>query len=701
MEIIKEALAKDQAALSEYDAKRFCSSFGIPVCREAIADDADSAVAEAVKIGFPVVLKASGENLFHKTEVGGIALNLTSEEEVRQESHRLLKIPGSESLLVQEMVKGDRELVCGLIRDAQFGPCVMFGLGGILTEVFQDVVFRVAPLTSWDTREMLQEIRHQKIIEPFRGEAALDLESLSQILVTLGEIGLQYEAVQSIDINPLKIRPDGKPVAVDALVTLGSPKNQTSPKQPKELTASKDLAQFFAPESVAIIGASATPGKAGYVVMRNILANGYTGKLYPVNPKGGEILGIPAYSSITSLPEGIDLAIIVIPAKSTVQAVRECAAKGIKSIVLSAGGFSEVDREGEELQEALTQTIAETGVRVIGPNTSGHTSTPHHFTSSLFPLGKIPRGNISYIAQTGNFATHTMRYIITGENFGVARVTGLGNKIDIDESEVLEYYAEDPETKAIFMYLENIKRPRHFIDVAREVTQLKPVFLLMGGSTSEGSQAAVTHTAALASDERILDGAIKQAGITRLYQYSHLFLVAKALACMPLPKGNRVSFLAPSGAMLVVLADLCHQHWGLDVPELEEVTRQRLQEISPPYIQMRNPVDIWPSALEHGIEYSYREAIEALMKDPNIDAIVPILMLADEVGVPPLDFLVELAKSYPEKLLYVTFSAEKKHMEAAKAFLEPRGVPTFPLIEQPFEVISILNQCRKAMKRPR
>lgn len=701
MEIIKETLARGQTTLSEHEAKRFCATFGIPVCREALVYDADSAVAKAIKLGFPVVLKASGKNLFHKTEVGGIALNLNSEEEVRQESHRLLKIPGSEALLVQEMVKGDRELVCGLIRDPHFGSCVMFGLGGILTEVFQDVVFRVAPLTSWDAQEMVKEIRHQKIIEPFRGEAAIDLKSLSQILVTLGEIGRQHEEIQSIDINPLKIRPDGKPVAVDALVTLGSPKKQPSQKPSKELIKRKDLSQFFEPNSVAIIGASATPGKAGYVVMRNILANGYTGKLYPVNPKGGEILGVSAYPSITSLPEGIDLAIIVIPARATVQAVRECAAKGIRSIVLSAGGFSEVDREGEELQQELSQTIAETGVRVIGPNTSGHTSTPHHFTSSLFPLGKIPRGNISYIAQTGNFATHTMRYIITGENFGVARVTGLGNKIDIDESEVLEYYAKDPETRAIFMYLESIERPRHFIDIAREVTRIKPVFLLMGGSTSEGSQAAVTHTAAMASDERILDGAIKQAGIIRLYQYSHLVLAAKALACMPLPRGNRVSFLAPSGAMLVVLADLCHQQWGLDVPELEEVTRQRLQEISPSYIRMRNPVDIWPSALDHGIEYSYREAIEALMKDPNIDAIVPILMLADEVGVPPLDFLVTLAKKYPEKLLYVTFSAEKKHMEAAKAFLEPRGVPTFPLIEEPFEVISILDQCRKAMERPR
>ena len=159
MEVIREALARKQTALSEYDSKRFCASSGIPVCREAIARDADTAAAEAARIGFPAVLKASGKNLFHKTEVGGVALNLASEEEVRKESHRLLKIQGSEALLVQEMVKGERELVCGLIRDAQFGPCVMFGIGGILTEAFQDVVFRVAPLTLRDAREMAEEVK--------------------------------------------------------------------------------------------------------------------------------------------------------------------------------------------------------------------------------------------------------------------------------------------------------------------------------------------------------------------------------------------------------------------------------------------------------------------------------------------------------------------------------------------------------------
>jgi len=461
-----------------------------------------------------------------------------------------------------------------------------------------------------------------------------------------------------------------------------------------------NLEKFFKPQSVVVVGASSVPHKPGNDVIRNILANEYAGKVYLVNPKGGEIMGMKVHPSIQDLPEGIDLAIIILPASANPQAVRECAGRGIKAIVLAAGGFAEVDTKGEELQEELIKAIRETGVRVIGPNTSGHTSTPHNFTSSFFPLGKIPRGNISYIAQTGNFATHTMRYIITGENFGVARVVGFGNKVDVDESEVLEYYAEDPETKAIFIYLESFKKPKQFLEIAGEVTRKKPVILLKGGSTGVGARAAVAHTAALAAEDRIMDGALKQAGIVRVYKYSHLFLAAKALASMPLPKGNRVSFSAPSGAMLVVLTDLCHQFWGLEVPEVEEMTRCRLQEISPSFIRMRNPVDIWPAAYDHGIEFAYREGMEAVLKDPNIDAVVPILMITDDTGVPSLDFILDLAAKYPEKPIYVTFSAEKKHMEAAKAYLEPRGVPTFFFIEEPFEVLSILARCRQAMERP-
>lgn len=700
--MIKEALKKGRTALNEYQSKQFCAGFGIPVCREVMVGNADLAVAEANKLGFPVVLKASGEKLLHKTEVGGIALDLKSEVEVRKESERILSIPGCEALLVQEMIVGHRELACGLVRDTEFGPCVMFGMGGILTEVFQDATFRVAPLTAWDSHQMVRIIKNARILESSRGQPACDIDSLIQILLALSRIGLQYRSISSIDINPLVVRvKDGKPVAVDALVCLGRVKEQVSEKQTEGLSKTNKLTQFFEPSSAAIIGASSNPGSPGHGVIRNILANDYAGKVYLVNPKGGKILGLPVYPSIYSLPDGVDLAVIIIPANSTAVAVRECVAKGIKSIVLSAGGFSEVDTEGDQRQQELIDIIKETGISVMGPNTSGHISTPHNFTSTFFPLGgKVPRGNISYIAQTGNFATLTMRYIMSGENFGVARVVGLGNKIDIDESDILEYYAGDAETKAIFMYLESIKRPRRFLEVASEVTKVKPVFLLKGGSTREGALAAVTHTAALASDERIIEGAIQQAGITRLNKYSYLLLVAKALDSMPLPRGNRISFLSPSGGLLVAISDLCYQHLGLMIPDLEEPTKQRLREISPTWIRVRNPVDIWPAVSLHGIEYAYGEAIKVLMRDPNIDAIVAIIMLAEEFKFPNLDFIVDLSRKYPQKPLYMNFSGSKKLMDEAKALLEPQGVPTFLLVEEPFEVLSILNRCREAMQRP-
>ena len=461
----------------------------------------------------------------------------------------------------------------------------------------------------------------------------------------------------------------------------------------------KNLKSFFEPKSVVVIGASATPHKPGNDVIKNMLVNEYHGKIYLVNPKGGEIHGIKVCKSTKELPEGIDLGIIILPAKANLKAIKECVEKKIDSFFLAAGGFSEVDEQGEMIQDDLSRFIKEVGIRVIGPNTSGVTSTPHNFTSSFFPLGKIPKGSISYIAQTGNFATHTMRYIITGENFGVARVIGLGNKVDVDENEALQYLAKDDETKVIIMYLESFKDPRQFMKIARKLTKFKPVFLLKGGSTVRGKSAALAHTAALASDDRIIDGALKQVGVVRLSKYSQLFLIAKVLSNSPVPKGNRVGFLAPSGSMLVVLTDLCEQRLGLEVPNLDEINREHLQQISPPYIRMRNPVDIWPAASIHGVEYAYREGMETLLRDSNIDAVVPVLMLTKDTGMPNLNFIVELGKQYPEKPIYSTFSGDKDCMDQAKEFLEPRGIPTFNFIEEPFEILSILFRCRKSLMR--
>jgi len=461
---------------------------------------------------------------------------------------------------------------------------------------------------------------------------------------------------------------------------------------------SEAMRKFFAPGSVAVIGASATPGKPGNVVVRNIRAAGFGGRVYLVNPRGGEIEGLPVLAAIGDLPDGIDQAIVTLPAEHTPETVRALGRKGIGAIVLAASGFAEVEETGEALQRELAAAIAESGARVLGPNTTGHVSVPGNFTSSFFPLGALPRGSVSYIAQTGNFCGISLRHIMSAENYGIARSCGLGNKADLEECDLLEYYADDPETGSIFLYLESIKSPARFLKTARRVSRRKPVFLLKGGATEAGAAAAVAHTGSLAADGRVVDGALAQAGVTRLTRYSQLFLVAKALDAQPLPRGNRVSFLSPSGAFTVCMTDLCRT-LGLEVPKLEEKTRARLQQYAPPFITMRNPVDIFGSVGLVGYEKAYGDALDAVLADRNIDAAVAIMMLTTETGIPPLDFLPALSAKYPDKPLYVTFMGEHRHNVDAKAWLEPRGVPCYMLVEEPFEVLALLAACRANMRR--
>jgi acetyl-CoA synthetase (ADP-forming) len=222
MKLIDDALKRGATSLSEYDSKLLLAEYNIPITRENIVTTAKDAVATAAEIGYPVVLKGSGEALRHKTEMNLIALNLAGEKDVRHAFKELTSSPMAEvkEILVQQMIKGDRELMIGLTRDAQFGPCVMFGLGGIFTEILEDVAFRVAPLTRWDAMDMMNEIKGKKILDAFRGKPAVDREALADILLAVGQIGLDHEQIHEIDINPLKLI-DGKPVAVDALVVFG------------------------------------------------------------------------------------------------------------------------------------------------------------------------------------------------------------------------------------------------------------------------------------------------------------------------------------------------------------------------------------------------------------------------------------------------------------------------------------------------
>jgi acetyl-CoA synthetase (ADP-forming) len=221
MNIIEDALIRGAQTLSEYESKRLLAEYGIPITREAVVLTENEAAARAVDIGYPVTLKGSGEKLSHKTELNLIALDLQDETSVRRAFRDLTENPKAavNEVLVQQMIKGDREFLVGLSRDLQFGPCVMFGLGGIFTEILEDVAFRVSPLTRWDAMDMLNDIRGKKMLDAFRGKPPVDREVLADILLAVGQIGMEHNRVREIDINPLKLI-DGKPVAVDALVVL-------------------------------------------------------------------------------------------------------------------------------------------------------------------------------------------------------------------------------------------------------------------------------------------------------------------------------------------------------------------------------------------------------------------------------------------------------------------------------------------------
>ncbi len=692
---LQQAIDEKRHLLPEDVGKSLISQYGMKVPSGKRVTHGDELRPLAKELGYPLALKAMATDLAHKSDRGGVRIGIETYPALQEETEKMWSLFPGAPLLIEKMVKPGVELILGLTHDPHFGPTLMIGLGGIFTELFQDVAFLVLPATRNEAVQALKALKGYKLLTGFRGKPAYDMEKVVDAIMGVAQFGLDAAGYyESVDINPFVINDEGI-TALDVKVLL---QQKYVPIEEDPSLPQGDWRAFFEPRSVAIIGASFTPGKPGHEVIRNIQANGFSGKLYLVNPKGGELLGLPVYPSIDALPDGIDLAVIILAAKESPPALREVARKGVRHVVLSAGGFAEVDEYGAQVQQELIDILRENGMKALGPNTSGHTSTPHHFTSTFFPLGKIHRGPVSYIAQTGNFATHTMKYILTGEHFGVSRVIGLGNKIDVEESAALQYLGNDPETKAIVMYLESIKFPRRFLEVARKVTLSKPVVLLKGGATEAGKHAAVAHTAAMASEDRLVDGMLRQAGIVRIWDYTHLILIGKAFSMLPLPKGNRVSFLAPSGAMLVCLSDLC-MRLGLEIPEFEPKTLQRIQDISLPFIRMRNPVDIWAAASVKGVEYGYREGMEAVLKDPNIDAVVLILLLSRITGIPSYDFIVELAKTYPEKAILVSASGDKECMDECKAYLEPRGIPTFPEIEQPFEVLSILYRCRKAMDR--
>ncbi len=614
-EIIVEKQAAGSRMISEDEAKLIFTSFGIPVVREKRVKGVSQAVAAAKEGGFPVALKGIGSKILHKTESGMVCLELSNEEEVRQAGEKMEASAKDllEAFLVQPMVKGKREFVAGMFKDAQFGPVIMFGLGGILTEALDDIVLKIAPLDDVDMEDMMGQLSSKKLLGPFRGEAAVDKNTIKKILGGLSDLALQNPYIQEIDINPLIIQKDGSPVAVDGLVVLGEAKKENQvTKHQIDLAV---LESCFYPESIAFIGASAVLGKWGHMLPTNTLSRDYKGRVYLVNPKGGEIIGRKVYKEITEIEGDIDLVVVTIPAQRVIALIPSLVQKKVRGMLLITSGFREVGPEGEALEKDLVEKAGEAGILVLGPNTMGVCNPHAEFFCNAAHAYPLP-GSTALVCQSGNMGTQLLAFA-EQQDIGIRAFSGSGNEAMVTIEDYMETFEMDELTQTVVLYIESIKDGSRFFRSAARVSRKKPVVVLKGGRTQMGEKAASSHTGAMASDARVFEAACRQAGVIQVEQPMELLDLSAVFSSLPLPKGRRVAIMTLGGGWGVIATDLCVEY-GLEVPGLSEDIIERLNKTLPSFWSHGNPVDL----VGEGDPNIPKTCMEELLKWDGCDAVI-------------------------------------------------------------------------------
>lgn len=584
--------------LSETASKELLSTFGIPFPTERTVATAAEATAAADTIGYPVVLKLGGDGIAHKTERGLVRLGLGSQEQVSAAAGELLGAAtpedGEVHLLVAPMLRATRELIAGLHLDEQFGMTVMLGVGGILAEAVADVVFRRVPLSRTDALEMVDDLATQKLLEPFRGEPAVDRDKVADVLLGLSRAAVDHPEILSADLNPLLIV-DGAPVAVDALVELSAAPAEGSPRSKRGEEAAlprreHKFRSLFDPRGVVVAGASTHPGKFGFVALHNILASGYEGKVYATNRDGAEILGIRCATDIADLPDGeIDLVFVCTPAAANPDLLRACAKKGITAAFVASAGYGEAGEAGEQAQEELVALAGELGILLAGPNGQGVVSTLSKLCAQIvapYP----PAGRIGIASQSGNFVSSFQNYA-TQTGIGVSRAVSAGNAAAVGVGDYFEFYADDPATEVALGYVEGVSDGESFFDRMSEVAAKLPVVLVKGGATAGGQRAAASHTGSLASNDRVFHGMCRQAGINRADTVEQAYDVAATFAGQPLPRGNRVAVVTTAGGWGVVTADALSRS-DLELLPLPDDLRRAIDEHLPPRWSRNNPIDL-------------------------------------------------------------------------------------------------------------
>jgi acyl-CoA synthetase (NDP forming) len=377
----------------------------------------------------------------------------------------------------------------------------------------------------------------------------------------------------------------------------------------------KELDYIFKPRSIAVIGASDTFRKWGYLMVDRPLKTGFKGAIYPINPTKSAILGLPTFPSVGAVPGLIDLAVMTTPAATIPGLLRECVEKGIKGVVVISAGFAEVGEKGRGIEQAMVEVARSGNIRLVGPNCMGIWSASGQLSLS-FPLSP-KAGPIAFISQSGTFGV-AMAQVASNKGYGLSKFISIGNQADLEVSDYLDYLADDEDTRVIVLYLEGLKDGRRFFTSARKAVKKKPIIVYKGGRSSAGARATMSHTASLAGSEKIFDGICSQIGLLRADESFHLFEMAEALVGLPLPVGNRVAILG-SGGQGVVGADACAA-LGLELPELDAETSSMITALLPPHApSARNPVDFAGSSRTAMQE---AEMIETLLKLDYIDGVI-------------------------------------------------------------------------------
>jgi len=448
------------------------------------------------------------------------------------------------------------------------------------------------------------------------------------------------------------------------------------------------LKRMFNPHAIAVIGASREPGKVGYSVVKNIIEGGYTGHVFPVNPRADEIFGVKCYHTIEELPEPVDVAILCVPAAIIPRIIKELGTNQIPVAVIISSGFAEVGKD--DLHQTLTKVAKQAQVRVVGPNIFGYYYTPHNLCAT-FCIPYTKKGAIALTCQSGGVGMGIIGYTRSHE-IGVSAIVGLGNKADLDESDFLEFFAQDQATKVIAMHMEGLRDGERFLQVAKKVSRAKPIIALKVGRTASGARAAVSHTASLAGDDRLYEAAFKQSGVLRAQTLEELFDWAKVLVKLPPPTGENVVIHIGAGGLGVILSDACYDH-ELQLMEIPPDLEAQLRNYIPSFGSFRNPVDITGASPP----VTYEETARLLMNDDRVDSV--IFGYWETVITPPMVFATALAKVINEaredgvfKPVVASLSGDSG-IETAARYLEKQGIPSYPYApEKAVAALSALYQ---------